>query len=163
VNNSTQPQKSSLKNSINKNRLKVILNSLIILLVIIIVIITVSLIIKLQNLNEYNNIAGNKNINNKPPIQVEVLNGCGFSGAADDITDYLRNMKYDVVQIGNYKSFDIEESIIIDRKGNYKIAEDIADSLGIDKVNVIQQINKNYLLDVSIIVGKDYKQLVVKK
>jgi len=162
VNKSTQPQKSSLINSIKKNQLKVILNSVISLLVIIIIIMTVSLIIKLQNLNELKNNTDNKNISNKP-IQVEVLNGCGVSGAADNVTNYLRNMNYDVVQMGNYRTFDIEESIIIDRKGNYKIAEDIADSLGIKKANVIQQINKNYLLDISIIVGKDYKHIAVKK
>ncbi|MCH8329267.1 MAG: hypothetical protein IIB81_02650 [Nanoarchaeota archaeon] len=47
--------------------------------------------------------------------------------------------------MGNYRTFDIDESIVIDRKGNIKIAEDIADSLGINRHNVIQQVNKNYL------------------
>ena len=49
---------------------------------------------------------------------------------------------------------------MIERKGNNKIDEDIADSLGINRHNVIQQVNKNYLLDVSVVVGKDYKQLI---
>ncbi|MCH8170794.1 MAG: LytR C-terminal domain-containing protein [Bacteroidetes bacterium] len=94
------------------------------------------------------------------PVQVEVLNGCGLAGAADKVTNFLRNKKFDVVQMGNYRTFDIDESIVIDRKGNIKIAEDIADSLGINRHNVIQQVNKNYLLDVSVVVGKDYKQLI---
>lgn len=118
-----------------------------------------SLILKLQNLNSYNKLDNSKRILSKP-VQVEVLNGCGLAGAADKVTNFLRNKKFDVVQMGNYRTFDIDESIVIDRKGNIKIAEDIADSLGINRHNVIQQVNKNYLLDVSIVVGKDYKQLI---
>jgi len=120
---------------------------------------TFSLIFKLQNLNSSENtITSKKNIIKS--VQIEVLNGCGIQGAADKVTNYLRDKKYDVVQIGNYKSFDIDESIVIDRKGDFKMAKNIAYSLGIKSMNVIQQINKNYLLDVSIIVGKDYKQLM---
>lgn len=118
-----------------------------------------SLILKLQNLNSYNKLDNSKRILSKP-VQVEVLNGCGLAGAADKVTNFLRNKKFDVVQMGNYRTFDIDESIVIDRKGNIKIAEDIADSLGINRHNVIQQVNKNYLLDVSVVVGKDYKQLI---
>ena len=118
-----------------------------------------SLILKRQKLNSYNKLDNSKRILSKP-VQVEVLNGCGLAGAADKVTNFLRNKKFDVVQMGNYRTFDIDESIVIDRKGNIKIAEDIADSLGINRHNVIQQVNKNYLLDVSVVVGKDYKQLI---
>ena len=118
-----------------------------------------SFILRLQDLNNYNNLYKSKKILSVP-VQVEVLNGCGLAGAADKVTNFLRIRKFDVVQIGNYRTFDIDESIVIDRKGNIKIAEDIADSLGINRHNVIQQVNKNYLLDVSVVVGKDYKQLI---
>ncbi len=118
-----------------------------------------SLILKLQNLNGYNKSDNSKKVLSTP-VQVEVLNGCGIAGAADNVTNFLRDRKFDVVQMGNYRTFDIDESIVIDRKGNMKTAENIADSLGINKLNVIQQVNKNYLLDVSIIVGKDYKKLI---
>lgn len=121
----------------------------------------VLLVSKIQNINELKEIAEQNKLLNKT-IQVEVLNGCGISGVADNVTDQLRKMNYDVVQIGNFRTFDIDESIVIDRKGNMNIAENIADSLGIDRVNVIQQINKKYLLDVTIIVGKDYKHLKLK-
>ncbi|HED07225.1 MAG TPA: LytR family transcriptional regulator [Ignavibacteria bacterium] len=118
-----------------------------------------SLILKLQNLNGYNKSDNSKKVLSTP-VQVEVLNGCGIAGAADNVTNFLRDRKFDVVQMGNYRTFDIDESIVIDRKGNMKTAENIADSLGINRLNVIQQVNKNYLLDVSIIVGKDYKKLI---
>ncbi len=125
-----------------------------------------SLILKLQNLNNYGNLTKSKKDILKP-VQVEVLNGCGVDGAAAKVTNFLRDKKIDVVQIGNYRILDIDssividESILIDRRGNFKIAENIADSMGIDRENVIQQINKKYLLDASVIVGKDYKKLIL--
>jgi hypothetical protein len=65
----------------------------------------------------------------------------------------------DVVQIRNYTSFDIEKSLVIDRTGNKPNAEKIADLLGIDRKNIVQQISSDYFLDVSLVIGKDYNQL----
>lgn len=93
-------------------------------------------------------------------IQLEVLNGCGVSGAADKITDFLRKNHVDVVQTGNYMSFEIDKSLVIDRTGNRANAEKVADILGIEHKNIIQQINEDYFLDVSLVIGKDYNQLI---
>ncbi len=92
-------------------------------------------------------------------IQVEVLNGCGISGVADRMTDYLRSKDFDVVNIGNYISYDVDESMVIDRIGNMANAYKVAKSLGIKNENVIQQLNKDYFLDVSIVIGRDYFSL----
>lgn len=92
-------------------------------------------------------------------IQVEVLNGCGLSGTADKFTDYLRQRHFDVVQIGNYISYDVERSIVIDRTGNIVNAFRVADSLGVNHKNVVQQMSSKYFLDVSIVVGKDFNSL----
>ncbi len=92
-------------------------------------------------------------------IQVEVLNGCGKSGIAEKITSFLRNRNFDVVQMGNYISFDIDKTMVIDRTGNKANAVKVAEAIGVDKKNVIQQLNKEYFLDVSIIIGKDFNQL----
>lgn len=92
-------------------------------------------------------------------IQVEVLNGCGVSDIADNYTDSLRKKNFDVVNTTNYRSFEIDKSIVIDRSGNMMNAEYLAEIVGVDKVRVIQQKNKNYFLDVTLIVGKDYKTL----
>ena len=93
-------------------------------------------------------------------IQVEVLNGCGVTGIADKFMDLLREKKFDVVNLGNYRSFDIDKTIVIDRSGKIKNAEYLAEVIGIDKWNVIQQKNKNYFLDVSLIIGKDYNNFL---
>ena len=92
-------------------------------------------------------------------IQVEVLNGCGVSAIGDRFTDFLRNNNFDVVKNGNYISFDIDESLVIDRTGNMANAYKVAKALGIKNENVIQQLNKDYFLDVSIVVGRDYFNL----
>lgn len=91
-------------------------------------------------------------------IQVEVLNGSGFPDLTDKAADFLRLKKFDVVSKGNYESFDVLETLIIDRSGNKANAEAVAKALGV-KTKIIQQINSNYLLDVSIVIGKDYFNL----
>lgn len=92
-------------------------------------------------------------------IQVEVMNGCGVSGLADRFTDYLRNENVDVVNTGNYISFDIDKTMIIDRIGNIANANQIAGILGVSSSNVFTQKNEDYFLDVSIIIGRDYYKL----
>jgi hypothetical protein len=92
-------------------------------------------------------------------IQVEVLNGCGVGGIADRFTDFLRSNKFDVVNIANYIRFDMDETLVIDRRGNKANAYSIAKSLGVKKENVIQQLNDDYFLDVSIVIGRDYYTL----
>jgi hypothetical protein len=97
-------------------------------------------------------------------IQVEVLNGCGVSGIAEKLTDYLRTNNVDVVNLGNYRSFEIENSIIVGRNDKIKNAEIVAALVGLNENSIIQQINPDYLLDVTFILGKDYRDLIpIKK
>ena len=136
------------------------LNILIVLLAIVVAFLSYQLVNKFKN-------SGSKTppsaISKTVPaaiIQLEVLNGCGVSGAADKITDFLRKKHVDVVQIGNYMSNEIDKTLVIDRTGNKANAQKIADILGIDYKNIVQQINEDYFLDVSLVIGKDYNQLL---
>ena len=90
-------------------------------------------------------------------IQVEVLNGCGVAGIGDGLTDVLRAKGIDVVKTGNYRSFDIDNTFIIDRLGEIETANRVADSLNLDKRFIITEKNKSYFLDLTIVIGKDYK------
>jgi hypothetical protein len=92
-------------------------------------------------------------------IQLDVLNGCGANGAAIAFTSFLRARGYDVVEMRNYKAFDVEESLVIDRTGNRKNAEQVAYALGIKKENILQQLNQDYYVDVSVVIGKDHTSL----
>ncbi|NUM60949.1 MAG: LytR C-terminal domain-containing protein [Ignavibacteriaceae bacterium] len=95
----------------------------------------------------------------KVKIQAEVLNGCGVTDVAQKITEYLRANKVDVVNLGNYRSFEIENSIIICRNDKIKYAEKVAAIVGLNQISIIQQTNPDYLLDVTFILGKDYRNL----
>jgi hypothetical protein len=102
-------------------------------------------------------------VKHKKNMQIEVLNGCGIDGVADMFTDSLRKKNIDVVNTGNYRSYNIDNSIVIDRTGNIFNAKYVAEVIGVDNKQVIQQKNKNYFLDVTLIVGKDYIQLFQNK
>ena len=92
-------------------------------------------------------------------IQVDVLNGSGIGGAASSATAYLRARGFDVVEIRNYRTFDVRESLVIDRRGDLEYARRVAYALGIPRKNIVQQINDDYYVDVSVVVGRDYASL----
>ena len=97
----------------------------------------------------------------KPPrvIQLDVLNGCGVKGAGARFTDVLRASGFDVVEMKNYKTFSVSKTLVIDRVGDLKAARRVASSLGISEKNVIQQLNPDYFVDVSVVIGEDFSQL----
>ncbi len=95
----------------------------------------------------------------KEVIQVNVLNGCGVGGVGQRMTSYLRSAGYDVVEMGNYKTFDVKQSIVIDRSGNGEVPKKIAADLGIDPKNVVQQLSSEYFVTASVVIGKDFKNL----
>ena len=92
-------------------------------------------------------------------IQVAVRNGCGVAGVAGKTTLFLRRKGFDVVEVGNYNSFDQQHSVVIDRVGNMKAARKVAAALGIPMERVKEQIRLDYYLDASVIIGHDYTSL----
>jgi len=90
-------------------------------------------------------------------VRVEVLNGCGIAGLAKKITDFLRIKGFDVVNVGNAESFEFPETIVVDRVGDMASAWSVARAIGVN--NVIQQRDTDLLLEVTIILGKDYGDL----
>jgi hypothetical protein len=92
-------------------------------------------------------------------IQIDVMNGCGDAGMASKCSSFLRARGFDVVEMRNYKTFDLDHSMVIDRVGNKENAERVARALGVGSKNVIQQINQDYYVDVSVVIGKDYPSL----
>lgn len=153
-----QPKKIPKDVNLKTSASNFFLNIIIIFLGIIIIFLSYSLFVKIKDKNTADEELSRKKAASKI-IQVEVLNGCGVSGAAEKFTDYLRKNNFDVVQMGNYISFNIEKSLVIDRTGNKANAIKAADILGINRKNIVQQINKDYFLDVSVIIGKDFNSL----
>ncbi len=93
------------------------------------------------------------------PLQLDVQNGCGTKGAAARFTSFLRANGYDVVEMKNYKTSHISHTLVIDRIGDLSSARRVASSLGVPESYIIQQINPDYFVDVSVIVGEDYADL----
>lgn len=89
--------------------------------------------------------------------QVEVLNGCGVSGIAAQTHEYLREFGFDVVNVENARAFDYLETVVIDRGGDVRIARRVARILGTG--NVIRQVRPDLMLQVTVILGSDYRQL----
>lgn len=96
---------------------------------------------------------------NNQTLQLDVQNGSGSQGIANKFTDFLRSNGYDVVEMGNFSASDIKNSFVIDRAGNMRNAKRVASALGINEKYVIQQINKEYFLDATVVVGRDYNDL----
>ncbi|MBI5475427.1 MAG: LytR C-terminal domain-containing protein [Ignavibacteriales bacterium] len=99
----------------------------------------------------------------QPPriIQLDVLNGCGAKGVGSRFTDFLRANGFDVVEMKNYKSFLVNQTLVVDRIGDLSLARRVAAALGVSEKNIIQQINPDYFVDVSVIIGKDFSELKV--
>ncbi|HFE53400.1 MAG TPA: LytR family transcriptional regulator [Bacteroidetes bacterium] len=98
-------------------------------------------------------------------LKVEVLNGCGKPGLAKEVTDYLRRQGFDVVNFGNYvtgnrENFNIKTTMVIDRRSmDMRNALKVAEALGVDKKNVLVEMSAARALDVTVVLGKDYRTL----
>lgn len=92
-------------------------------------------------------------------IQLDVLNGSGASKLGLRFTEYLRSRGFDVVELGNYKDSNVEFTRIIDRSGNAAAAEQVAQALGVPKERITKQLDRTMYLDVSVVIGKDYRSL----
>jgi hypothetical protein len=93
------------------------------------------------------------------PIQIDVINGCGASKVGTQFTRYLRDRGYDVVEVRNYHRFDVHNSIVIARTKNLRNAEKVATALGVAASQIIQEINPDYFVDVSVLIGHDHQSL----
>lgn len=102
-----------------------------------------------------------KSLTNQPnvKIQLDVQNGTSENGVASKFTEYLRKKGIDVVEIGNYKTNDINRTMIIDRAGDFNKAKRVAAVLGVSDRNIIQQINESLYLDATVVIGKDFNEL----
>lgn len=87
-------------------------------------------------------------------IRVEVLNGCGVSGMASRLGMLLRGQGLDVLNVGNAKNFDYHKTLVLARTGKPELAYWVARLVGTE--NVLLDPEADRLVDVTIILGKDY-------
>lgn len=91
-------------------------------------------------------------------LRVEVLNGSGDQGAARSMMRRLRELGFDVVSIDNADHFDYQTTQVINRSGMTGAAGEVAGSIGADSVRTA--IDHDLALDVTVILGKDWRALV---
>ena len=93
-------------------------------------------------------------------IDVEILNGCGERGVANIFADFLRSKQVDVVRAENADHFNYNTTLIIQRTENLEGLKRVADALGYDindKSRILIQPNSSIDVDITLIVGKDFK------
>ena len=95
-------------------------------------------------------------------VQVDILNASGVAGIGMKLTKQLREFGVDVIDVGNFSS-EVEKSFIIDRIGNREHAKALAKLVELDSSNIVQQISHEYLVNLSLVVGKDYQRFFQQK
>ena len=86
-------------------------------------------------------------------IRVQVRNGSGIPGAAAQVTEYLREAGFDVVDFGNAEEFDEPRTVVIDRIGARDRAIEVATALR--GVPIRSEVDTSLYLDVTVLVGRD--------
>ena len=94
-------------------------------------------------------------------ITIEVLNGCGENNAANNMSNKLNYLNYNVVSTGNADHFSYEHTMIIDLGSDKERAiEKLRKDMGIsqDRVFLIREESE---AQVRIILGKDFENLKI--
>lgn len=89
-------------------------------------------------------------------VQLEVLNGAGVDGLAGEMSGYLQDLGFDVVDVGNYTGSALSKTMIFDRVGNRDAAEQLALALGLEHDRIEEALEPEWYLDASLVIGPDY-------
>ncbi|MBN1128484.1 MAG: LytR C-terminal domain-containing protein [Chitinispirillaceae bacterium] len=89
---------------------------------------------------------------------IQVLNGCGVTGAGDKIADFLRLKKFDVKNIGNAGSWNYPFTLVISRTTDMTVARQIAGTLTTDRCILLRTGDTTY--NVTVIIGPDYEERI---
>jgi hypothetical protein len=92
-------------------------------------------------------------------IQMEVLNGVGIPGLANQFTGTLRNFGFDVVETGNFDHFEVPNTLVISRNGQIENARRVARAIGVQDQFILREESPEYYLDVTLIIGSDFEKL----
>ena len=90
-----------------------------------------------------------------PPAKVRILNGCGVSGLADRMSDFLKTNAIEVIDAGNADNFNYPHTIIIEKDTAGHHGKTVADLLGV--LNITYLTDTADSVNVEVIIGKDYK------
>jgi len=86
---------------------------------------------------------------------IQVLNGCGVTGAADQMAAFLREKNFDVKKVENAQSWNYPATMIVSRTEDMTLARELGKILKTDKVVLVR--NAEQLYDVTIVTGPDFR------
>ncbi len=92
-------------------------------------------------------------------VQLDVRNGCGASGIAVRVADWLRDEGADVLESGDWVRFDVAQTFVVDRIGDPGPAREVLRLLELDPERVRVDVRPDYYLDATLVVGCDYETL----
>jgi len=90
-------------------------------------------------------------------IRIQVLNGCGTEGVAEEVASCLRDAGFDIVGTGNADAFDYDHTLVVDRCGLMYKAVKVGKVLQCDRV-MVHRIAAP-ATDVAVVVGSDWADL----
>ena len=93
---------------------------------------------------------------NPAAAQVQVMNGSGVPELAQRAADRLRERGFDVVAVGNSDAADYAETLVLLRRGRIDVARQVARALG--RGEVLEQRDGSLLVDVTVILGRDWEK-----
>jgi polyisoprenyl-teichoic acid--peptidoglycan teichoic acid transferase len=114
-------------------------------------------------IKEVNRIIQNTDTQKKPikrlnsNLTIEVLNGCGIKGVARKIAKRIKEKGLKVSRYGNASSYEYQNTLIVDWKGEVNASIALAQELSIDPSKIIVYDRPEKPLDITIVVGHDWK------
>jgi len=103
-------------------------------------------------------------------VRLQLQNGCGVKGAAEEMTkafvESSSDVVYDIIDKSNAETYNFDKTMVIDRIGDSvntnaysKAALVVAERLGVGPDQLIlQRLSDNLLdIDVTVIIGADYR------
>lgn len=90
--------------------------------------------------------------------RIQVLNGCGAEGAADQMTDFLRAKKFDVTNKGNASSWNYPFTLVVSHTKDMAVARQIAKALNTDHIVLMRK--EDRACDATVIIGPDYGERI---
>lgn len=91
-------------------------------------------------------------------VSLEVLNGAGDRGAAERMSEHLRDLGFDVKTFGNARELGHVRTVLLDRSERQGAARAISDALG--GVPVTVEPAPELYLDATLILGEDWRDVL---
>ncbi len=100
-------------------------------------------------------------------IRLQILNGCGLNGIASKTAERIPSLvklplEVEIIEVGDFDSYNIKESFMISREKDLKPARLFAEQIGLNCENfVYKPIENNYRsITVTLVLGEDYELLL---